>query len=447
MDEERVSVRAWIMLILLGLLYVLSFIDRFILALLVGPLRAELALSDVQLGLLFGTFFAMFYGLLGVPLARIADRSSRKRLIIGGVLVWCSCTIASGFATNYATLAALRFGLAMGEAALTPAAFSLLTDAFPARRRVLAATLFSTAGMVGASAAFVIGALVVTIVEPLALAWQTSAWRLTLIAVGLPGFLLALLFAILAQEPGRGAMASEQPSLRAVWAYMTAHGRLYLGLFGGAGASQTICYALIGWSPALLERKFALTGPAAGAQLSVAQFIAAVGGTLIIPIVIRHVAERHTKWAARLTAIASAIGALLIATAVTLPTLSGFLAFSVTGNFLLIGASNAVLILIQSIAPSSMRATFTALILICISSVGLGLGPPAVAIIAQAMGQGPNALGTGLLVVALIGFLLTTTLFGLAARPLAGALQGLGGGGLAHNPTKENMLSGQAPTR
>lgn len=413
------------MLVLLGLMYVLSFVDRFVLALLVKPLRAELHLSDLQVGLLFGTFFALFYGLVGVPLARVADRGNRKWLIVAGVIVWCGCTIGSAFATNYPTLAVLRFGLAIGEAALTPAAFSILTDTFPVQRRMLATTLFSASGMVGASTAFALGAAAITVAGPLGATWDVAPWRLALVAVGLPGLVLAALFAVLAREPGHGGTRPAPVPLRTVWSFLVEHARLYGGLFGGAGAAQTIIYALIAWSPTLLQRKFDLLPAAAGTRLSIAQFVAAVGGTLLMPLLIRRLAAHRADAAAAVIPTASALGGVLIATAMTAASVPAFLVISAAGSFLLIGSTNAVIILIQPVAPPTMRATLTALMLICISSIGLGVGPPLAAAIADAAGGGPGALGFGVQAVAFVGLVAAAGLFALAVRPLDAALRAL----------------------
>ena len=425
MGEDRVSGRAWLMLVLLGLLYVVSFVDRFVLALLVKPLRAELHLSDLQVGLLFGTFFALFYGLVGVPLARVADRGNRKRLIVAGVILWCGCTIASAFATNYPTLAVLRFGLAIGEAALTPAAFSILTDTFPVQRRMLATTLFSASGMVGASTAFALGAVAITATGSLGATWDVAPWRLTLVAVGLPGLVLAALFALVAREPGYGGARPAPVPLRTVWTFLVKHARLYGGLFGGAGAAQMVSYALIAWSPTLLQRKFDLLPAAAGTRLSIAQFVAAVGGTLLMPLLIRRLAVRRADAAAAVIPVASTLGGVLIAMAMTAATVPAFLVISAAGSFLLIGSTNAVIILIQPIAPPTMRATLTALMLICISSIGLGVGPPLAAVIAQAAGGGPGALGVGVQAVAVLGLVAAAGLFALAVRPLGAALRAM----------------------
>lgn len=155
------GVRAWWTVALLSALYVLSFIDRLILALLVSPLKAGFGVSDVQLGLVFGPAFGVFYAVLGLPLARVADRGDRRRLIITGVLLWGFATIASGFAGTFALLIVLRIGLAIGEAALTPAAYSMIGDLFAPHRRTLAASIYSGIGNAGAFASFILGSMVI----------------------------------------------------------------------------------------------------------------------------------------------------------------------------------------------------------------------------------------------------------------------------------------------
>lgn len=421
MAQQRVGTRAWATLALLGALYALSFIDRFILALLVAPLKADLGLSDVQLGLLFGTFFAIFYGVLGLPLARLADRGNRKRLIIAGVVFWSACTVGSAFARNYAELAVLRFGLAIGEAALTPAAFSMLTDSFPRDRRVLAGTIYSATGMLGASGAFVVGAGAMVLAERWSGSVDLSAWRLTFLAVGLPGFVLAAIFAIVAREPGRESLA-DNPSIAAVAAYLRAHARLYGGLFAGSGAAQIIGYAYIAWAPAVMERSFALSGPASGARLSIANLIASVGGALIMPTILRLIARHSPAMASGIPAAGTAVGALLLLAGTRVDDVLAFLLLLTSGMFLLGGSTNAVIILLQSIAPPRMRATFTALILVCVSTVGLGVGPPMAAYVADNFASGKTALSDGLAAVILFGISISVIAFACAMRPFATAL-------------------------
>lgn len=421
MQEGRVAIRAWATLGVLGALYVLSFVDRFILALLVEPLKAELTLSDLQIGLLFGTFFALFYAMVGLPIARLADRRSRKWLIIGGVLLWSAATTASALAQNYATLAGLRFGVAIGEAALVPAAFSMLTDIFPARRRILAATIFSACGMLGASSAFLLGAGVLSWAQNNANWVGLSAWRLTFLAVGIPGSFIALIFALIAREPIRGN-GSTSSTLGDVLGYLGMHRRLYAGLFAGAGAAQMISYAMLAWSVTLLERSFGLSSGLAGTQMGLATVIASVGGTLIMPTLFHKVMSRDPFTASRIPAAATAIGGSAIVAATCMPTAAGFLIALTAGGFLLIGATNAVVVLVQPLAPSPIRATLTALLLICISGVGMGLGPPAVAVAASLWGHGPDSVSGGLAIVAAVGMVVAAGSFAIAIGPLGNAL-------------------------
>lgn len=421
MTDRRVTPRAWAMLVVLGLLYILSFIDRLILALLIAPLRADLGLSDVQLGLLFGTFFAIFYGLLGLPIARMADRGNRKRLIVIGVLIWSTCTVGSAFARDYATLALLRFGLAIGEAALTPAAFSLLTDVFPPRRRMLAGTLFSASGMIGASLSFAIGASVIAATESFAAGFGVASWRLTFAVVGLPGFFLAALFVLVAREPDRTAAAAPV-GLGEVMRYLRSRARLYGGLFGGAAAAQMLSYAIIAWSPALIERSYGLDVKQAGLLLGTANVFSLVGGTLIIPTVLRLLAARNPRAAGFVPLVAVVTGVALVLLALQMHSVSGFLLFNALGGFLINGAVNAIIVLVQPIAPPPMRATFTALLLICISSIGLGVGPPVAAAIGASSSGG---LAVGLTVLGLVAAVLAGIAFAAAIRPLGAALMTL----------------------
>lgn len=417
MNGPVVQFRLWMTLALLCLLYILSFIDRFMLALLVTPMKADLGLSDLQLGLLFGTFFAILYGLLGVPLARLADRGNRKRVILAGVLFWSACTLGSAFAQNYATLALLRAGLAIGEAALTPTALSILTDAFPERKRGLAATLYTASGMLGASLFFVIGAGVLAGAEEIARGVDLAVWRIAFILVGLPGFVLAALFAFVVREPRLGEHAVS-PSLGGVVSYLRANARFYGGLFAGAGAAQMLGYALAAWSLVLVQRTYGIDVKEAGLLLGVGNAFALVGGTLVMPTVFRMAGAYSPQMGACLPAVAVASGMALIIIGLQSASLPVFLSLIAFGNFLVTGTVNAIQILIQPIAPPRMRATITALLLICISCFGLGLGPPLAALAAEFFGGG---IGVGLTVLAVVDLVLAVGALALAARPLRDA--------------------------
>lgn len=193
----------------LVLVYVFNFLDRQIVSILAERIKADIGASDAQMGFLYGTAFAVFYALFGIPLGRLADMWDRKKLIAVGLSFWSLMTAASGLAKNFTHLAIARIGVGVGEASATPAAFSMLSDSFPAARRATALAIYSSGIYVGAGLGLGIGGL---IVDRWDAAWADQAapfglagWQVAFMAVGLPGLLLAAWVATL-REPVRGRM-------------------------------------------------------------------------------------------------------------------------------------------------------------------------------------------------------------------------------------------------
>lgn len=400
----RATGGAWWAIALLGLLYILSFVDRVILALLVAPLKADLGVSDVQLGLLFGPAFAVFYALMGLPIARLADHGNRRNLIVAGVLLWGVATVASGFAGSFWLLLVLRIGLAVGEAALTPSAYSLIGDLFPPERRAMAASIYSATGMAGASGAYILGAAVVQGVDAAVAAGHAlplAAWQLVLVIVGVPTLLCGLLLALTVREPRRAEAAERAPGLAEATAHLRRHARLFIGLFTGAGLTQAVGYAYSAWGPELLRRQFDLSIQQAGYAFGLTGLLAGLGGTLAAPQVTRLLEQRGRRDAVALTSMAcvAAGGAFALAAPLQSSALA-FLVIHACGAFCLVGAANNVIVALQSLAPARMRATFVALLLMCITLLGLGIGPTAAAVISSAFDPGGQALGRALSILA-----------------------------------------------
>jgi len=205
----RVGGYAWYALFVLVLVYIINFIDRQILSILVGDIKGDLGVSDAQIGFLYGTAFAVFYALFGIPLGRLADSWYRGRLMAMGLALWSSMTALSGFANSFGMLAAARIGVGIGEASASPAAFSMISDSFPKERRATALSIYSSGLYIGGALSLPIGGFVVsrwnaaypvTAEAPLGLA----GWQAAFLAVGLPGLLLAL-WVLTLKEPQRGA--------------------------------------------------------------------------------------------------------------------------------------------------------------------------------------------------------------------------------------------------
>jgi MFS family permease len=208
-------------LAVLVLVYVFNFLDRQIISILAERIKADLGISDAQIGFLYGTAFAVFYAVFGIPLARLADVWDRRKLIALGLAAWSGMTALSGLARNFGELAAARFGVGVGEASATPAAFSLLSDSFPPRLRATVLAIYSSGIYIGAGLGIAIGGWIVQtwddafgVTPPLGL----RGWQVAFFAVGIPGLLLAMWVATL-REPHRGAAdgifsAAEEHPLR-----------------------------------------------------------------------------------------------------------------------------------------------------------------------------------------------------------------------------------------
>ena len=203
----------------LVVVYVFNFIDRHILSILTEDIKADLGATDAQMGFLFGTVFAVFYAVFGIPLARFADVWVRRSIIAGGLVAWSAMTALSGLAKSFPVLAACRIGVGIGEAAASPAAFSLLSDYYPPERRATVIAIYSAGVFIGAGIRLFLGGSILD-------AWNAAypdtslppfglrGWQVAFMAVGLPGILVAIWVRTL-KEPIRGqseGLVTETPS-------------------------------------------------------------------------------------------------------------------------------------------------------------------------------------------------------------------------------------------
>jgi MFS family permease len=221
---RRVSAYGWYALIVLVLVYAINFIDRQIISILAQGIKRDLQLTDAQIGFLYGTAFAVFYALFGIPLGRLADSWYRGRLIALGLALWSGMTALSGFASSFLMLASARIGVGIGEASASPAAYSMISDYFPREKRATALSIYSAGLYIGGGLSLPVGGLVSSRWEA---AWPHAAeaplglagWQAAFLAVGIPGLLLAF-WVLTLREPPRGALdGMEQPAARpGAWA-------------------------------------------------------------------------------------------------------------------------------------------------------------------------------------------------------------------------------------
>jgi MFS family permease len=262
---------AWYVVGVLTLVYVFSFIDRQILNLLVRPIRRDLGISDTEMSLLMGFSFAVFYTFFGIPLGRLADTRSRRTIIAVGFAFWSLFTAGCGLAKNFGQMLLMRMGVGVGEAALSPAAYSMITDCFPPRRRATALSVYSMGIYIGSGIAFIIGGLVSKFATQQEL-WQlpvigaTRPWQVVFFIVGLPGVLLALLMFTLREPARRGAKmntagqtTAPQIPLGEVLAYIRENWRTFLCHNMGFALLSISGYGSSAWVTTMFVRKYGWT--------------------------------------------------------------------------------------------------------------------------------------------------------------------------------------------
>lgn len=252
--------RAWATVALLFLAYTLSFVDRQLLVLLIEPVQQDLGVSDVQFSLLSGLAFTFFYTLVGIPLASVADRHSRRNLIAISIFVWSVMTALCGLARSFAGLFLARIGVGIGEAGLTPAAYSMLGDSFPPERRGRAMATYTMGSNTGLGLALIVGggiaqwALTASPVR-IGADFTLQGWQIAFFLVSLPGPLLALLF-LLVREPVRQEKSTEVGASASLTGFFRQRWRVFLLLCLGYTLTTVSFSVYLTWTPAFFGRAY-----------------------------------------------------------------------------------------------------------------------------------------------------------------------------------------------
>ena len=285
--KDQDSLVAWYAVFVLLLAYVLSFVDRIILSLLVTPIKDDLGTTDAQMGLLMGFAFAIFYTLAGIPIAKYSDVKSRRSIIAIGIFLWSIMTAVCGLAKSFFQLFLARVGVGVGEAALTPAAYSMISDYFSEEKLGRAMGAYKSGAMVGGGLAFIIGGAVVGYVVNsesiiLPILGEMKPWQMAFILVGLPGILIGLLM-LTVREPKRTGLEGslgERVSISDAIKYMRERWKLYLFIFLGFAFTATPITTALTWIPVYLQRIHEMSIADSGKTLGVIIFFLSTGGVL-----------------------------------------------------------------------------------------------------------------------------------------------------------------------
>jgi len=413
--------QGWTVVAILIATAILSYTDRQVLSLLVDPIRSGLRISDTQVSLLLGTAFALVYGVAGLPLGYLADRVSRRNLIFAGVVVWSIGTIACGLSRDFAEIFFSRIIVGLGEAVLSPAAISIISDYFPPARRGTAVGFFLSGIAIGSGASIFIGGGVLQLVESGALAGTVlahqAAWRLVLLVIGAPGLVWCFSILLIA-EPARRSGAAQAGAMRGAW--RQGGWARAAPVFLVVALASFVDNATGAWAPTLLIRGFHMDPAQVGLQLGLLLTLGFGGGVMAGGALADRAAAQGGLAAKLLVSLAAALAVLPACLAITAPS-AAVVMVAVPVYFALSGIVTAVgFSAILDLVPGRSRALAMSVSFFLNVAFGAGLGPTAVATAGALVFPAAAGLGPPIAFTAGCGYLLVSlTLGAMLLRPRA----------------------------
>lgn len=406
-DDYPAAGYAWYVVGVMLLAYSVSFVDRLILSLMVQPVRADLHLSDTGISLLQGLAFAILYTVLGLVLGRWADRHSRIRLIIAGIVVWCIATAACGFAQNFTQLFIARIFVGVGEAALSPAAYSLLADLFAKDKRGRAVGVYGTGIFVGSGLALILGGLAIralahapTVNVPLL--GELAPWRAAFITVGLLGLVAAVL-ALTIREPARKEMSTQSTSINSFIAFVRSRRAALSSVILNNACIATTNFCMAAWVPSYFIRVFKWApseiASAYGIILLTAGCAGMVGGGLLTDRLVKGGQADGAMTMIRRTAFFLPVSVVWIGLVHT-PAIA--LVWLAVASFLMGIPTGLGPAAVHAIVPNQFRGQIIALLLFAANVIGLGIGPTLVAMCTDYIFHNDLAVGKSLSLVVFV---------------------------------------------
>jgi len=402
-------------LAMLTLVYVFNFIDRQVLVILQESIKKELHLSDTQLALLSGFSFAVFYVTLGIPIARLADRTNRRNTVAVSLSLWSIMTACCGLAGNFVQLLLARMGVGVGEAGGSPPAHAMISDYFPPQKRSRALSIYSAGLYFGMLIGFLMGGYLN----------KELGWRTAFFIVGLPGIIFSLLFYATVKEPGRGAtdtdtITAEPPSLREVLNRLYATKTfVFLAI---ASALHVFClYGLINWAPSFLQRLHGMKSSETGLFLGLFYGIGGALGSFLGGLLTDHFGKKDKRWYIKIPAYAIIIAIPFIAGTLFLQNTALSLACLGLVSLLASMYLGPSLAVAHSLVPASMRALTSAVYFLVINLIGLGLGPLVVGMISDLLKPtlGVESLRWAMSIIIVISAVSVILFFATAKKLLA----------------------------
>ncbi len=364
-DQEK-----YYTLVILTFVYIFNFVDRQVLSILQEGIKADLGLSDTQLGLLSGLSFALFYVSFGIPIARFADKSSRRNIVAAAIGTWSFMTAMCGLAQNFWHLLGARIGVGIGEAGGSPPAHSMISDLFPPEQRATALAFYSTGINFGVLLGFVIGGIVNDI----------YGWRLVFFIVGIPGIVMALLVRFTLREPPRGmsenkVVNAEAPPFRDVFRLLRSR-KSFRHMSVAAGLHAFVGYGVTTWIASFLIRTYDLQGTSEiGIWLGLISGTAGATGTFFGGYLADKLGKKDKRWYMWVSAWATIISVPLLLVVFLLNNYYLALSIYLIPAFFSSMYLGPTLAMTHGIVSLRMRALASAILFFVLNLIGLGMGP------------------------------------------------------------------------
>lgn len=401
----------WYVVVICMVAYILSFVDRQILSLMIEPIKQDLMLTDTQFSLLQGLAFSLFYAFMGIPIAALADKKSRIKIISIGIAFWSLATAACGLSKNFIQMFIARLSVGAGEAALSPAFYSIVTDLFPKEKLGRALGLYAIGAFIGSGLAFLIGGYVISLLKNvdmviLPVIGQLKTWQLTFFIVGLPGVLLALVMILTVKEPKRKGLKLDQngqviqASFKNSIAFIKTHKKTFFCHFIGFSFYTMMLYSLLGWAPAFYMRHFGLDASQTGYILGSIILIANTAGALFCGWLIDYFSKKGYSDAAiragMIGCAALVIPSVLFTQVDNMYLSFGLIFIAMFFSTFPIPASAAAT---QMLTPNQLRAQVSAKFLLISNLIALGVGTTAVALLTDKYFENTLMVGNSISIV------------------------------------------------
>jgi len=414
--------QAWYGVVILTLAYVLSFLDRQLLSLVVTDIKTDLELTDSQMSIILGFAFALFYTTMGIPIGRLADKKSRKTIIAIGISFWCLMTAATGIIKTYLQLFIARVGVGVGEATLSPSALSMISDYFPKEKRGTAMGFFNMGVSVGSGIALILGGQIVAYFADfppiiLPIVGQIYEWQALFIFIGIPGLLVALLMTTVKEPSRKGKMkiltksgdTSEEISIKETIRFIYERKEAYGWLFLSMACSVLMGYAFLSWLPTMYMRAYDVSISTITLWLGVAfllggPFGATMSGWLGDKLYTKYNNSSHVMLFAY-SMIVLTVAATLVP---LMPSYQTATLMFMPQIIMAAGQTALAPVAMINITPNQIRGQVTAVYFFVISMTGYTLGPTSVALITDFVFKDESLITYSISIVSLVAGVIGT---------------------------------------